>query len=147
MSVRIQLDRPHSHFTNLDLLTGRVILNLTSTLHVSTIVVKLEGESKTRLSAPQHPEFGRQKDVTELEVHKVGGWSSRAPEVRKGTDTDVLSSSDPVPSGGSVPVDGVEESGLCEYCLYSPRRPTRVPLSVQGRVLVHGKSGLMAEAS
>ena len=72
MSVRIVLDRPHSHFTNLDFITGRIILTLTSNEQVSNIIVKLEGESKTRLSAPVAPDMVRQRDVTELEVHKVG---------------------------------------------------------------------------
>ncbi|TGO19115.1 hypothetical protein BTUL_0006g01520 [Botrytis tulipae] len=52
MSVRIQLDNPHSFYTNLDFISGRVILNLTSDEAVSRIVVKVEGESKTRLSRP-----------------------------------------------------------------------------------------------
>ncbi len=73
MGARVQLDRPHAHFTNLDFVTGRVILSLTSDEAVSAIVVKLEGESKTRLAgqkAVQHD--GQPAKKTEQEVHKVG---------------------------------------------------------------------------
>ena len=70
MPLRVQLDRPHAHFTSLDHITGRVILSLTANEAVSTIVVKLEGESKTRLSGPRQQPNDR-NDRTELEVHKV----------------------------------------------------------------------------
>ena len=52
MSVRIQLDNPHSFYTNLDFISGRVILSLTSDENVSAITVKLEGESRTVLMRP-----------------------------------------------------------------------------------------------
>lgn len=52
MSVRIQLDNPHSFYTNLDFISGRVILSLTSDESVSAILVKLEGESRTVLMRP-----------------------------------------------------------------------------------------------
>jgi hypothetical protein len=52
MSVRIQLDKPHSFYTNLDFISGRVILSLTSDDNVSAILVKLEGESRTVLMRP-----------------------------------------------------------------------------------------------
>ena len=72
MSVRVQLDRPHAHFTNLDLISGRVVLSLSSDEAVSSIVVKLEGESKTRLAGPRAIHHERQNSKkTELEVHKV----------------------------------------------------------------------------
>ncbi|KAI9825674.1 MAG: hypothetical protein M1832_001018 [Thelocarpon impressellum] len=80
MPVRIQLDKPHAHFTSLDTITGRVILNLTTNETVSSVVVKLEGESRTRLSGPKAPpatsvsrpgELGGRNDRTELEVHKL----------------------------------------------------------------------------
>lgn len=75
MSVRIQLDKPHAYFTNLDVITGRVILNLPRDETISAIVVKLEGESRTRLSAPSsyanESSSRRERAVTELEVHKV----------------------------------------------------------------------------
>jgi Arrestin (or S-antigen), N-terminal domain len=49
MSVRVHLDNPYSHYTNLDLVTGKVVLNLQSEESIQEIVVKLEGESKSRL--------------------------------------------------------------------------------------------------
>jgi hypothetical protein len=52
MSVRIQLDNPHSFYTNLDFISGRVILSLTSDESISAILVKLEGESRTVLMRP-----------------------------------------------------------------------------------------------
>jgi hypothetical protein len=55
MSVRIQLDDPHAFYTNLDFISGRVILSLTSDENVSAITVKLEGESKTILMRPMGP--------------------------------------------------------------------------------------------
>ena len=72
MQARIQLDRPHAHFTNLDHITGRVILSLTTSESVASIVVKLEGESKTRLSGPRlSANNERRSDRTEVELHKV----------------------------------------------------------------------------
>ncbi|KAF2200276.1 hypothetical protein GQ43DRAFT_80433 [Delitschia confertaspora ATCC 74209] len=70
MIVQILLDTPHAHFTNLDILTGRVILRNPTTSNISSIVVKLEGESRTRLLAPTRPDRPeRQRPV--LEVHKI----------------------------------------------------------------------------
>ena len=76
MAVRIQFDRPHSCFTNLDFLTGKVILNLAGDAAVSAITVKLEAESRTRLSGPKLPYNNSindrpEKRRTELEWHKV----------------------------------------------------------------------------
>ncbi|TVY91081.1 hypothetical protein LAWI1_G002774 [Lachnellula willkommii] len=52
MSVRIQFDNPHSFYTNLDFISGKIILSLTSDENVSAIIVKLEGESRTVLMRP-----------------------------------------------------------------------------------------------
>jgi hypothetical protein len=52
MSVRIQLDNPPPFYTNLDVISGRIILNLTSNENISAITVKLEGDSKTVLARP-----------------------------------------------------------------------------------------------
>lgn len=73
MAVRIHFDRPHSHFTNLDFLTGKVVFNLAGDAAISAITVKLEGESRTRLSGPRpHYDSNRpDKSRTELEWHKV----------------------------------------------------------------------------
>ncbi|OCK77532.1 hypothetical protein K432DRAFT_304003 [Lepidopterella palustris CBS 459.81] len=70
MIVQILLDKPHAHFTNLDIISGRVLLRISSTSSVSAVVVKLEGESRTRLIAPSRPDRqDRQRPV--LEVHKI----------------------------------------------------------------------------
>lgn len=53
MSVRVQMDNPHGFYTNLDYISGKVVLSLTSDETVSAIVVKLEGESKTVLMRPR----------------------------------------------------------------------------------------------
>lgn len=70
MLVTISLDHPHSHYTNLDVINGRVELRVPNAGTISSIMVKLEGESRTRLLQtvrPDRPE--KQKPV--LEVHKV----------------------------------------------------------------------------
>ena len=66
MSAIIHLDKQHSHFTNLDTLTGTVVLDLNSETAISGIQVKLEGESRTRL-----PEKNNDKKNGESEIHKV----------------------------------------------------------------------------
>lgn len=72
MAVRVQLDTPYAHFTNLDFITGKVILTLVSDTPITSIVAKLEGESRTRLAAPKYPHGERpDKKRTEVEVHKV----------------------------------------------------------------------------
>ncbi|KAF9886416.1 hypothetical protein FE257_011448 [Aspergillus nanangensis] len=72
MSVNIHLDRPQPHFTNLDFLTGKIVINLPSETSIGGIQVKLEGESRTRLSGPRHPHHEQSdKKRTELEVHKL----------------------------------------------------------------------------
>jgi hypothetical protein len=73
MSVRIQFDRPQVHFTNLDFLTGKVIVHLVTDAAVSAVTVKLEGESRTRLSGPKLAYNNERSDKrrTELEWHKV----------------------------------------------------------------------------
>ena len=77
MSVQIHLDRPHAHFTNLDFITGRVLMRIPYNETISAVVVKLEGESKTRLVPPSpysgydHPLYREKPGKAELEVHKV----------------------------------------------------------------------------
>ncbi|KAI1914852.1 hypothetical protein LOZ12_004069 [Ophidiomyces ophidiicola] len=72
MSARVFLDKPHAHFTNLDFITGRVVLSLPVETAVTLVVVKLEGESRTRLVAPKHPHNERSdKKRTEIESHKL----------------------------------------------------------------------------
>lgn len=72
MSATLYIDSPHTHFTNLDFLTGKVVVKLNSETQISGIQVKLEGESRTRLSGPRHPHHEQSdKKRTEIEVHKV----------------------------------------------------------------------------
>ena len=74
MSVRIQIDQPQTHFTNLDFLTGRVIVHLVADAAISAVTVKLEGESRTRLSGPKlgyNNSERPDKKRTEVEWHKV----------------------------------------------------------------------------
>ena len=52
MSVRIKLENPPPFYTNLDIISGRVIIDLPSNENISAIIVKLEGESKTVLARP-----------------------------------------------------------------------------------------------
>ncbi|KAH5244694.1 hypothetical protein HBI55_146120 [Parastagonospora nodorum] len=69
MNVSIALQHPHEHYTNLDVIQGKVVLRVPNPTNISSIVVKLEGESKTRLLAPIHPSRpDKQRPV--LEVHK-----------------------------------------------------------------------------
>ena len=77
MSVRIQLDKPYAHFTNLDVISGTVILSITSNETISLITVKLEGESRTRLAGPTNPRGTYdpyERDQAQLEVHKVSKY-------------------------------------------------------------------------
>src|ERR1700709_440856 len=77
MSVRIQLDNPHTFYTNLDYISGRIILSLTSDENVSAILVKLEGESRTILMRPmlaQNPQLyarREQRQTVAMENHKI----------------------------------------------------------------------------
>jgi hypothetical protein len=78
MSVRIQLDDPHAFYTNLDFISGRVILSLTTDENVSAIMVKLEGESRTMLmrpiGPPQQPQLysrPNQRQTIAMENHKI----------------------------------------------------------------------------
>lgn len=68
MAVHIQLDKPHAYFTNLDFITGRVLLTTFTAETISAINVKLECESRTRLAVPPRD---RNRNQTEIEVHKV----------------------------------------------------------------------------
>ncbi|KAF2231681.1 arrestin [Viridothelium virens] len=70
MNVQIKLDKPNEVFTNLDVITGRVTLQLRNPVNVQSIVVKLEGESRTRLLAPPRDDR-RERPRPELEIHKI----------------------------------------------------------------------------
>lgn len=72
MSVRLQLDDQNApYYTNLDFVSGIVLLNLSTDTSIAAINVKLEGESSTRLSGfviPNDPAAGQKINS---EVHKV----------------------------------------------------------------------------
>lgn len=71
MNAAIVLDQPGNvSFTNLDEISGRVVVRATRSIDVDAIVVKLEGESRTRLMSPGGgPNNERPKAM--LEYHKV----------------------------------------------------------------------------
>lgn len=53
MSVRIALNNPPEFYTNLDVISGKVIFGISRPEHIGAVIVKLEGESKTALGAPE----------------------------------------------------------------------------------------------
>ncbi|KAF3760631.1 hypothetical protein M406DRAFT_296007 [Cryphonectria parasitica EP155] len=76
MSVRIAFDNPPEFYTNLDIISGRVMLGINRPENIGAVIVKLEGESKTALSAPDYPGLnpkspGLQKSQVVHENHKV----------------------------------------------------------------------------
>ncbi|KAK6539563.1 hypothetical protein TWF694_009774 [Orbilia ellipsospora] len=72
MSLCIHLDKPAGHaYTNLDILSGHVSLDLQSDETISSIIVKLEGIVRTRLREPKKYEDDRESKKWETEIHKV----------------------------------------------------------------------------
>ncbi|KAM0802003.1 hypothetical protein BDR22DRAFT_888058 [Usnea florida] len=74
MSVRIQLDKPRGVFTNLDQISGVVVLSILGPETISTITVKLEGESRSHLAGninPRRNYDGFEKEGSRQEVHKL----------------------------------------------------------------------------
>jgi hypothetical protein len=75
MLVRIELDDPRDFYTNLDFISGRVILSLTRDENVSAIRVKLEGESRTvvfpQTRRPSLDPLGNQHHTIPTESHKI----------------------------------------------------------------------------
>ena len=70
MQASIILDQPGNvSFTNLDVISGRVVVRCSKSVDITTIVVKLEGESRTRLMSAGGPDGERPKP--QLEYHKV----------------------------------------------------------------------------
>ncbi|KAM0720609.1 hypothetical protein Q7P37_004746 [Cladosporium fusiforme] len=70
MQASIILDQPGNvSFTNLDEISGRVVVRCSKSVDISTIVVKLEGESRTRLMSSGGPDGERPKP--QLEYHKI----------------------------------------------------------------------------
>lgn len=75
-NLRLQLNSSY-YFTNLDFISGKLILNLTNEEDITAITVKLEGESRTRLigiaGRTQQNAFSYddRRQQTEMEIHKV----------------------------------------------------------------------------
>jgi len=76
MQVSFILDHPQNVWTNLDSIKGKVNLRLPNTASISSIVVKMEGESKTKLLAPVRDIHDR--PVPKEEIHKVSLFWSRS---------------------------------------------------------------------
>jgi hypothetical protein len=112
MSVRIQLDNPPHFYTNLDVVSGRIILNLTSDESVSAITVKLEGESKTVLARPP----GGQQNLNPSLVTQRDNRQGEATEIHKllYKVTQVFPSQNPS-SGTTTKVSYMLRSGQHEY--------------------------------
>ena len=74
MHVQLALEGPHTVFTNLDVVAGKVVLRLSTTTPITSIVVKLEGESHTRLLTPRGRTHENPNDRPRPveEIHKVG---------------------------------------------------------------------------
>lgn len=75
MSVRITLNKPPEFYTNLDLISGKVVLGISRPELVGAVIVKLEGESKTALGAPDavdvHPQPASRRRPTATESSQV----------------------------------------------------------------------------
>ena len=85
MSVRIQLDKPQGAFTNLDQITGVVILSILGPETISAITVKLEGESRSHLAGSMGPRRNYDsfdKEGSRQEVHKVSECRLTASKYR-----------------------------------------------------------------
>ncbi|KAJ1333832.1 arrestin-like protein [Microdochium nivale] len=52
MSLRIALDKPQEFYTNLDEISGQVILGINRVETIGNVVVKLEGDARTALKTP-----------------------------------------------------------------------------------------------
>ena len=78
MQASIVLDQPGNvSFTNLDQISGKVVVRTGKSVDVSGIIVKLEGESRTRLLSPSGP--NGEKPKPQLEYHKVRDDILRMP--------------------------------------------------------------------
>ncbi|KAI1365772.1 hypothetical protein F5Y08DRAFT_303136 [Xylaria arbuscula] len=72
MSIRIVLDKPPEFYTNLDFISGRVILVLQRPESIGNIIVKLEGESMTALDVrPERRDGYSMPENLISENHKI----------------------------------------------------------------------------
>ena len=70
MQASIVLDQPGNvSFTNLDQISGKIVVRCGKSTDIDSIIVKLEGESRTRLLSPAGPHGEKAKP--QLENHKV----------------------------------------------------------------------------
>lgn len=76
MHAQIALESPYNVYTNLDFIRGKVILRLQTPTPITSILVKLEGESRTRLMTPGNKEGGERPRPVD-ETHKVSWRASR----------------------------------------------------------------------
>jgi hypothetical protein len=77
MQASIVLDQPGNvSFTNLDQISGKVVVRCGKSTDVDSIIVKLEGESRTRLLSPAGP--NGEKAKPQSEYHKVISCGSHA---------------------------------------------------------------------
>lgn len=78
MQAHLVFDNPDTNvaYTNLDTVSGKAIIRCPKAVTVNSVLVKLEGESRTRLSAPAAP--GSQKQKPQLEYHKVSDVQDRS---------------------------------------------------------------------
>ena len=89
MSVRIQLDKSQGAFTNLDQISGVVVLSILGPETISAITVKLEGESRSHLAGninPRRNYDGFEKEGSRQEVHKVSECCWIASDKRSFSD-------------------------------------------------------------
>ncbi|KAI8962910.1 hypothetical protein F5Y11DRAFT_321418 [Daldinia sp. FL1419] len=80
MSIRIVLDNPPEFYTNLDHISGRVILSLNRPETIGNVIVKLEGESRTALTLPV---MGDRDDHYRPRPPTVGGVGNIVTENHK----------------------------------------------------------------
>ncbi|TQS39311.1 hypothetical protein Golomagni_00167 [Golovinomyces magnicellulatus] len=69
MSVRIDIDDPRAVRTNYDTISGRILIFVKTDVKISTILVKLEGESRTQLVPSSNGHFSKSGLV--IETHKI----------------------------------------------------------------------------
>lgn len=69
-SVVLDQQAVNVSYTNLDQISGKVVVRCAKSVEIDSIVVKVEGESRTRLMAPPMGDVRREKPV--LEYHRVG---------------------------------------------------------------------------
>ncbi|KAI1118543.1 hypothetical protein F5Y14DRAFT_217940 [Nemania sp. NC0429] len=72
MSIRVVLDSPPEFYTNLDFISGRVVIALQRPETIGNIIVKLEGEARTALTiAPERRHERNEPGDVVTENHKV----------------------------------------------------------------------------